>query len=257
MLLPEYIQMQVALVITEAKTGFNYNKFKSMKSYEAQLEYANANLDYVGEGSSRIVFQLNSRLVLKMSNLLDINDDEHFENREDYNLYGQMQNEKEVEIFTDPNTKAAITKIYDFDEDFLWILSQYAAPINDATFKNITGVSMDEVEEVMEMLSDNDGIFEALENSINEDVGFYENKLKALSANGEPKNKFKYEEVKKILLGLRRFRIIMDSDVVQQINNLSQDHGLVWEDLMVTDQWGKTPDGNVVVVDYGWEGWGN
>jgi len=166
MLLPEYIQMQVALVITEAKTGFNYNKFKSMKSYETQLEYANANLDYVGEGSSRIVFQLNSRLVLKMSNLLDINDDEHFENREDYNLYGQMQNEKEVEIFTDPNTKAAITKIYDFDEDFLWILSQYAAPINDATFKNITGVSMDEVEEVMEMLSDNDGIFEALENWI-------------------------------------------------------------------------------------------
>lgn len=44
------------------------------------------------------------------------------------NKQGIAQNEAEINIFTNPITKPIVAKVYDYDPNFLWIISELVRP---------------------------------------------------------------------------------------------------------------------------------
>lgn len=101
---------------------FNMNEFKKLvKRYNTHpdgitgepasspknyFEYASLNLEELGKGSSRIVYLLSAKKVLKIA----------------LNVKGIAQNEAEIDIYTNPKTKAIIAKIFDYDVDYKYII---------------------------------------------------------------------------------------------------------------------------------------
>jgi hypothetical protein len=90
---------------------FNIATFKHLidkKDLTTGRKYAHKHLDKLGIGSSRAGFLLTSQKVLKVA--LDER--------------GMAQNEAEVNLYTNPLTKPVITKIYDFDSEYQWIVCE-------------------------------------------------------------------------------------------------------------------------------------
>lgn len=84
-----------------------------------------AKLRFLGEGSSRIVFALDSKKVLKLA--IDVR--------------GVAQNKAEVETFqSSPN--GLVASIFRFDPAYQWVISELVRPLNDANeFQQLTGIS--------------------------------------------------------------------------------------------------------------------
>ena len=115
---------------------FSFNFFKELESRSDQALYASEFLKCLGQGSSRITFLLNSRQVLKIA----------------LNPIGFSQNESEVDLFTNPVTKPLITKIFDFNKDFYWILSEVVKEFTEEKqFEDATNIHWDDfVSDIME-----------------------------------------------------------------------------------------------------------
>lgn len=81
-------------------------------------------LRFLGQGSSRIVFAIDSRKALKMA----------------LNAKGIAQNQAELDTATDSHN-GLVAKILQYDPEFKWVVSELVRPIdNEAEFKQLTGV---------------------------------------------------------------------------------------------------------------------
>ena len=94
--LREAIDYHVSIALSEAKTGFDMRRFKSFEHQEDRVKYANDKLKLLGEGSSRIVFLLSNRYVLKLAYSYD------------GDAKGRAQNEQEVDVATNPRIKPIV-----------------------------------------------------------------------------------------------------------------------------------------------------
>jgi len=85
----------------------------------------NKKIRFLGQGSSRTVFAIGSKRVLKLAR----------------NATGIAQNRSEVEIFTDPKTKPVVAKIFDFAKDYSWVVAEPIRSISNRNeFKSISGI---------------------------------------------------------------------------------------------------------------------
>lgn len=104
---------------------FDMKKFKSLPGSDQMIVYANKFLQKLGEGSSRIAFLMSGKYALKIA----------------LNQKGLSQNEAELDVCTNPASKAVVAKIYDFDDKHRWLISDLVREIsNEAEFKSLTGV---------------------------------------------------------------------------------------------------------------------
>lgn len=94
---------------------FNFAEFKSLDDLDKILNYASNRLELLGSGSSRAVYALTAKKVLKIAT----------------NEAGLAQNEEEINVYTNPKSKPLMTKIYDSDKDFTWLTSELAQPCED------------------------------------------------------------------------------------------------------------------------------
>ena len=102
-------------VLLELKTSFKWNEFKNIKSHKEQYRYALQHLPGLGQGSSRRTFQLgNSSKVLKVA----------------VNTAGLAQNKAEVDVYTNPVTKRVVTKTFDFEPNYGWLVAEAVRPID-------------------------------------------------------------------------------------------------------------------------------
>jgi len=106
-------------------SGFDFQKFKSIKSFKERLAYANQHLGKVGTGSSRVVKNLGDGTVLKIAK----------------NEKGIAQNRTEAEIHAISKGSGLIANIIDSDPDDIWIRMELAEKFNSAAFKKYTGFS--------------------------------------------------------------------------------------------------------------------
>jgi len=128
------------------------------------------------------------------------------------NEKGISQNKAEIEVYTDPATADTAAKIYDFDDQGRWITSDLVKPLTDPSeFMKLTGVSW---EEFVQDLASSVSKF-AREKGMTLNKRAHEFTQKAYNMAEKGKSKLK--------LG----------------------------DLTVLDHWGKTPNGRVVILDYG------
>lgn len=129
-LLLEYIKAVVSEAISRperAQQHFKLNEFKSLQTLQDIHKYAKRHLQFLGQGSSRVVFRLSGTKVLKVA--------------KDEGL-GVEQNRAELDVYTDPQTKRITAKVYDADTNFKWLISEIVNPFNtDEAFESATGIS--------------------------------------------------------------------------------------------------------------------
>lgn len=126
---------------------------------------------------------------------------------------GFAQNEAEVDVFTNPSSKPIVAKIQDFDPGYKWLVSELVRPLRSPyEFTSLTGM-----------------IFHRFIGAVEDTISGYDVE-RALQM-----NKLEPDAAKMVLAA---------ADTIN-FNDLSM------ADVNVVDHWGKTPDGRVVILDYG------
>lgn len=124
--------------------NFDLRVFKGLDSAEAMHEYAGKHLVKLGSGSSRTVYLFSSRFVLKVANV----------KVRSYDMpvaAGMAQNRAEVDVYTNPATKNIVAKVYDFDPEFRWLVSELVRPIESKQeFEALTGTGWREFKNLID-----------------------------------------------------------------------------------------------------------
>jgi hypothetical protein len=205
-LLQEYIKD----ILTEKLRSkiFNINEFKRLKNLGDIWNYAYDNLEFLGAGSSRGTWLLSSGKVLKVA-------------RWDAELKGLSQNEAEVKIYTDLASTKFVAKIFDYDKQYQWLISELVKPIK----------SEDEFCNLLDL---------------NPQSGF---DFKTLAQLGE----LGYNEARHIAAEENINLPDKTWDFIIAYEIFLNNHGLIPADIRVLSHWGKTASGNVALLDYGYD----
>jgi len=189
---------------------FNLNKFKSLSGNEL-YKYADGKLQQTGEGSSRAVFILNSSKVLKIAIT-----------RKNSLGSGAAQNKTEVDFYTNPKTKQVCAKIFDFDPDYEWLISELVRPVSEEEFEKLTGVN-------------------------SYDFGYFgKNLIDGLS----PEEIYEHYSEDNIIHDTKPISKKLFDKWIYVLENIVN-QGIMTEDLTNPGHWGVTSSGNLVVLDYG------
>jgi hypothetical protein len=198
-LLESYISLLVEKIHSST---FKLNEFKKLKTRNDKLDYAKHSLESLGRGSARHVFALSSNYALKIA----------------INPKGVAQNEAELDVYTNPKTKGIVAKIFDYDKDYHWIVSEIVKPFRTTgEFERFMGSNdWDDFD------SSFDNIMWCADNPINPQAM---NSIKNLP-----------QKLKDFIYAL--------SELIK-INNLTPG------DVINHEHWGHTTNGEVVILDYG------
>lgn len=119
-----------------AKDGFSLDKLNGL-SYNKKVAYCKSFLgNPIGNGSSRMVFQIDDEKVLKLAR----------------NVKGIAQNEAECSTLNDyyKNKYSLFPKIFMYDGEqepsFQWIVSEYVLPAKAQDFKKVIGFTWKQVQ---------------------------------------------------------------------------------------------------------------
>ena len=178
------------------KKYLDVEKFKKLSGDEAE-EYLNNHGKEFGEGSARKTYLIDSSKILKLAK----------------GTKGIAQNEAEVSVYTNPNVRSVVAKIFDYHPDFRWVISELVRPMEASRagardFSRLTGLDFNE------FISDLD-------------------RLSAYSS----------EEID----GLEHF-----SDFHKAVLQMMNHESVLLADMRELEHWGKTSDGRVVLLDYGY-----
>jgi len=125
--------------LTEAALpGFRLDYLSSCGSFSKMVKYCKKMLGFpIGNGSSRLVFQIDDETCLKLAK----------------NQKGIAQNLEEIKIGSD-NIISYLPKIYNGsdEENGLWVVTQYVLPAKKSDFKKVLGVPFNVVSEFAEKL---------------------------------------------------------------------------------------------------------
>ena len=128
---------------------------------------------------------------------------------------GVAQNRAEVDVYTNPASKPVVAKVYQSDPKYAWVISELVKPLKSTKeFEQLTGIDWETFSEYV-----NDGI---------------RDKQKAT---GAPK-------FIRSIIATALSNDLLRGDLAQQ--DFSHDAA---KDVL--DHYGKTPDGRVVLLDYG------
>lgn len=196
---------------------FKMNDFKKLaatfseKAYVTldQLTYARKNLKFLGAGSSRVTFLLTTGHVLKVAK----------------NAAGAAQNEAEVDIYTNPKTKPIVTKIYDYADDFSWIVSEIVKEFtNESQFQKVAKIGDFDIYDIVRYAT-----------------------MRAKSPTGTWNN----EGGGLHLPQGEKFEIDARNKLIDSIASLIKNTNLMPNDLKPAKHWGVTANGRLVLLDYG------
>lgn len=125
------------IIVTEAQymklidemaypVSFNIDEFKTLTTFAARIRYCQTRLQRISSGSSRIVYKIDDKKVLKLAK----------------NRKGIAQNKAEGGDYY-KNTIGCFAEIYDVDNNYLWIEMQLARKAKLSDFKHLTGYNFD------------------------------------------------------------------------------------------------------------------
>ena len=108
--------------------SFNMNIFKNLTSFKARIQYCQTHLQRLSSGSSRIVYKIDDEKVLKLAK----------------NRKGIAQNECEASDYYKKSI-GCFAKVYEYDNNFLWVEMQLAKKAKISDFKRLLGVDFNTV----------------------------------------------------------------------------------------------------------------
>jgi hypothetical protein len=98
-------------------------EFLKINSYAGRIRYANQNLERIGGGTGRIVYNIDDEKVLKLAK----------------NARGVAQNEAE-ENSSDYYSNSIVAEVFDYDENYIWLISEQAKKVTEKRIKEVTGI---------------------------------------------------------------------------------------------------------------------
>lgn len=196
-----------------------------------EIQYARKFLPLLGKGSSRITFAYSGGKALKIA----------------LSEAGIEQNKEEVNIYTKNQGNEIVTKIFDFDPHYKWVIAEIVKPFRyESEFKELLGITFGlayslatyGIDSVLKEKQDSLSYWEVrLEKNqdkyasrgIELNIADYKRDIEEINkANNDPR-------IKKFIAGL---------------NALHNNHGLATGDINL-EHFGKTVDGQVKFYDYG------
>jgi len=218
-LLSEQLLCEDIEEIAEYPEGFDRWELKNIKSHPEQLAYIRNHLEFLGQGSSRLVFAGDKNTVLKVAT----------------NKAGVDQNKAEVSAYNRARSKPytdLITNVFEYDPEYLWIESERAAEAAYHDWKRVIGMSWDSFSDAIERY-----------------FVFDNKKGNYLS----PKEREKFHKVWPNRLPPRA-KATIKTKIFQDIVSMVNDLGMMPSDLESEANWGIVIRGGTarpVIVDYG------
>lgn len=214
--LQKIINFEIKNILVEFKTKFDLRKFKSIDNLEDKINYIKINLEKLGEGTARTTFLLSSKTVIKLA-------------KPKFPTKGVEQNKSEVRVYQNIKDKSIITKIYDYDPNYFWIMSELVRPVKSREeFKKLTNISADVFKDIMYDISYGHILYnQSLEKNIL-------NKLTLI---------YKNNSIEKLKL--------LNNNFLHKVIFLIEDFNLNATDLGKYFHLGKSADNTVVLLDYG------
>lgn len=223
--LKRFIQEAVELAILEDKFNPTILNSPNTPDPDSKIDYVIdvARLRYLNEGSSRAVFVIDSKRVLKIAK----------------NEKGFAQNEMELKVFQDASTAPVVTRILLNAPDFSWLVSEIVRPLtSEDEFQQLSGVPFILVRTIFNF---NDK---------------YRDMQKSVQAtrNRFALNKQQFPESTVFGDIHERMDEYLATPFIKQISMAFSDANLklLAADLRVLQHWGKTPDQRVVLLDSGY-----
>lgn len=202
------------------ETQWRYNRDNEQLSVNQKLERkinwvsTKYKLQKLGSGSSRTVFRLDSKRVLKMAS----------------NVKGLAQNKAEIEISKDKQYNKILANVLYHAEDNSWLVSDIVKELTSIEeFKQLAGVPWELASMTIAIASSYNDSIDQIKQKIEEDYTYYHAYT------------FKVENLKNYLA--RPF--------INSLISLIQLKKLQPADLNFIEHWGKTPDQRAVILDYG------
>lgn len=109
--------------------SWNLETFKALKSFSKRVAYCNQNLQRISSGSGRIAYKIDEEKVLKLAK----------------NDKGVAQNSVERDWYVQDSYSDIVAKVFEVDENDLWIEMELAKKIGPNRFKSLVGASVDDV----------------------------------------------------------------------------------------------------------------
>lgn len=129
--------MKLRNILEAYPSSWSMDKFLSLKNATERHSYAGEHLKKIGQGSSRIVYQIDDDKILKIARQAG-----------DYNK-GTAQNELEVDI--NNMYPDVTTKVFDYDEKYRWVEHELVTPLkSEKIFEQKIGVTFDEFTDFIE-----------------------------------------------------------------------------------------------------------
>lgn len=223
--------------IKEVLRKFNFAHFKTLGSPNLRIDYAKQQLPEMGVGSSRAVFALSGGKVLKIA----------------INKAGYAQNQAEYDIYRDPRTAGVVTKIFDKDQTFSWLVSEIANPLKDVKqFEQLTGITFATYVDVIKTWNkanpkpNPDAFFQDL-------IGQWQDRLDDL-ADGHTSHQIYLITQRRV----EQYKRASQSQFVRTMMMLVQESLSLGDVARIDDannttigHYGYTADGRIVLLDYG------
>jgi hypothetical protein len=201
---------------------FDIEHFSSITNpMEARL-YAHRRLQMLGQGSSRAVYVYSPKYALKIAT----------------NPAGIAQNRLEHNISEDSKYNEIIAKVINADPDYKWVISELVNPIYYVDSDDYN----EEIKEKEEFAKYSPAEFDTLMQGI-------DSKYSPAYLPGSGYKAF--PQYRKIIKKHPKSEEIKRK--VKLVQELINDWGLNFSDIAVPSNWGRTADGRVVILDFGYD----
>jgi hypothetical protein len=107
--------------------SWNIEEFKKLNSFNKRIKYCEQNLQRISSGTSRIVYKIDETKVLKLAK----------------NEKGIAQNNTEINFSEDYLWDMVVAKLFDYDENGLWVEMELARKVTTSIWNNIVGIPID------------------------------------------------------------------------------------------------------------------
>lgn len=113
--------------------SWNWEFFKTLKSFKSRADYCAEHLIRLDAGTSRIIYKIDEEKVIKLAK----------------NAKGLAQNEVEIQNSQDYYLTPILAEVFDYDENNLWLEMEFAQKLTIPKFKQITGYSFEHYADAM------------------------------------------------------------------------------------------------------------
>lgn len=125
--------LKEALVGEDYPSSWDIEEFKKLNSFNDRIKYCDTHLKKISSGSSRIVYMIDNEKVLKLAK----------------NKKGLGQNEVEIEYSNYYDISSIVAKVFESDENNLWVEMELARKVTPSIFKSVVGVDFNTYSDAM------------------------------------------------------------------------------------------------------------